>query len=214
MGTDFDDLRKKMVDWQLAPRGIKSPQVLEAMSKVPRHLFVPPELSMHAYADSPLPIGEGQTISQPYIVALMSDAAELDSNSRVLEIGTGSGYAAAVLASFVQEVYTVERIPELAEQAIERFENLRYKNIHVKIDDGTLGWPEKGPFDAIIVTAGAPIVPSSFIDQLKVNGRLIIPVGDAMSQQLVRLRKLPSGEYHKEFLEYVRFVPLIGKDGW
>jgi protein-L-isoaspartate(D-aspartate) O-methyltransferase len=213
MDEGYALLRRGMVERQLRWRGIKDEKVLSSMESVPRHLFVPLSLEGYAYEDSPLPIEEGQTISQPYIVALMIQAAEVTSESRVLEIGTGSGYAAAVLSRIVKEVYTVERIETLAVKAKERFASLNYENIFVKIGDGTLGWAEKGLFDAIIVTAGAPVVPHSLQDQLKSGGRLVVPVGNAFMQELKRYRK-GEGLLTAETLEFVRFVPLIGKEGW
>jgi protein-L-isoaspartate(D-aspartate) O-methyltransferase len=214
MKSDFEEARRRMVQEQLIPRSIRDPATIAAMSTVPRHLFVPPEAQLRAYYDGPIPIKEGQTISQPYIVALMTQAAELGPDSIALEIGTGSGYAAAVLSRIAREIYTIERIPSLAKQAEELLKHLGYHNVQVKIDDGTLGWPEKGPFDAIIVTAAAPKVPTAYLDQLKLAGRLIIPVGDTFSQELLRLRKTGDHAYSQEILEYVRFVPLIGKEGW
>ncbi|MGA8164661.1 MAG: protein-L-isoaspartate(D-aspartate) O-methyltransferase [Waddliaceae bacterium] len=211
---EYVEKRKQMVEYQLIPRDIHDPATLESMAAVPRHCFVPSKLHHYAYEDGPLEIGYGQTISQPYIVALMTQAAEVESSSHVLEIGTGSGYAAAILSLIVQEVYTVERIPQLATQAQERFAQLGYDNIHVKVANGTLGWPEKAPFDAIIVTAGAPVIPESLLEQLKPAGRMVIPVGDAFSQELVRIRKSLTGKDHHEFLGPVRFVPLIGEEGW
>lgn len=214
MVADYAEERLRMVQQQIIPRGVRDPATIAAMRTVPRHAFVPHDMQAHAYDDSPLPIGEGQTISQPYIVALMTESAQIDSNSVVLEIGTGSGYAAAILSQIAKEVYTVERIPELAHEAAERLTKLGYANVHVKVGDGTLGWPEHAPYDAILVTAGAPVVPHSFIPQLKLNGKVIIPVGDAMSQQLLRLHKIAEGKYASEFVEFVRFVPLIGEEGW
>ena len=210
---DFDRKRLAMVEKQIKPRGVKDPFVLNAMKIIPRHEFVPAPLRENSYEDAPLPIGEGQTISQPYIVALMAEAAEIKPNDKVLEIGTGSGYAAAIISNIAKQVYTIERIESLGKAAIERFKKLGLENIEVKIGDGTLGWQEKGPFDAIIVTAGAPVVPSSLIAQLKEGGRLIIPVGDALVQSLLRIRK-KEGALIQEILEMVRFVPLIGKEGW
>ena len=207
-------LRKRMVDEQIKPRGIHDSATIKSMLEVPRHAFVPVELLPMAYNDGPLPIGDGQTISQPYIVALMTQAAELKPDSSVLDIGTGSGYAAAVLSRIVKEVCTIERIGSLSQNAEAKFKELGYSNIHTKVGDGTLGWSEKAPFDAIIVTAGAPVIPESLLGQLKVGGRLIIPVGDAFSQQLLRYRKGADNKFTREILEYVRFVPLIGKEGW
>jgi protein-L-isoaspartate(D-aspartate) O-methyltransferase len=203
-----------MVQDQIARRGVADPSVLSAMNTVPRHAFVPEQMKKSAYQDNPLPIGEGQTISQPYIVGLMTEAAKINPNSKVLEIGTGSGYAAAILAQIAKEVYTIERIAPLAQQAEKIIQELRYKNIHVYTGDGTLGLPEHAPFDAIVVTAGAPVIPHSFLDQLKVGGRVIIPVGDALNQRLLRLTKTPKNNYTEEVIELVRFVPLIGEEGW
>lgn len=203
-----------MVEQQLVPRSIHDRHTLDSMLKVPRHLFVPPEVVPYSYEDSPLQIGSGQTISQPFIVAQMTQSALLTPDSIALEIGTGSGYAAAVLSGVCQEVYTVERIPELAEESRLRLHKLGYSNVQVKLDDGTLGWPEHGPYDAILVTAAAPSMPQALIDQLKIGGRLIIPVGDRMSQQLLRLTKKEDDSYQEENLGPVRFVPLIGEQGW
>lgn len=212
MADEFEDSRKQMVERQLIPRGIHSPAVLKAMSEIPRHDFVPQSLRHHAYADGPLAIGEGQTISQPYIVALMIQEAQLNPNSVVLEIGTGSGYAAAVLSKVCKEVYTIERLPNLAVKAQEKLKD--YPNVHVITGDGTLGLPSKQPFDAIITTAGGPTVPQTLVHQLKEGGILIIPIGDAYSQELIRVKTLPGGKLATEILEYVRFVPLIGEEGW
>lgn len=214
MDLDFSHLRQRMVQEQIARRGVSDSKVLEAMRSVPRHLFISPTLQANAYDDNPLPIGEGQTISQPYIVALMIQAAQVDSSSKVLEIGTGSGYAAAVLSRIAKEVHTIERLPGLAKKAAEVLTALDYGNVHVHVGDGSLGLPEQGPYDAIIVTAGAPVVPLSFSSQLNVGGRIIIPVGDALSQELLRLRKTAENTFSQEVIEFVRFVPLIGKEGW
>jgi protein-L-isoaspartate(D-aspartate) O-methyltransferase len=208
-------LRKQMVNRQLAARGIRDPDVLEAMSIVPREAFVPAGQAKFAYADSPLPIGRGQTISQPYIVALMTEALELAPDERVLEIGTGSGYAAAVLSRIAKEVYTVERHLKLARTAEIRFEQLGYDNIQVHVGDGTLGWREHAPYDAIVVTAGGPEVPGALLDQLAVDGRLVIPVGGRPDiQKLVRVRRNGEQGYQRENLGSVRFVPLVGEAGW
>ncbi len=203
-----------MVETQIASRGVIDENVLRSMREVPRHAFVSEDMINHAYRDGPLLIGEGQTISQPFIVALMSQEALCDANSKVLDIGTGSGYAAAVFSRFVKQVYSIERIARLAEQAKERFEELGYDNIDVKVGDGTLGWKEHAPYDAIVVTAGAPVVPQSMIDQLTVGGSLIIPVGDSSVQRLMRYRKVDDQKMTEEMLEHVRFVPLIGEQGW
>lgn len=185
MKDPFSEQRLALVE-KIRRHGIKDPRVLEAILKVPRHLFVPKELIHEAYVDAPLPIGEGQTISQPYIVALMTEALELDENSKVLEIGTGSGYQAAILAEIAKEVYTVERIPSLKEKARKVLDALGYENIKFKVGDGTEGWPEYAPYDAIIVTAGAPEIPKPLVEQLKVGGRLVIPVGDELTQRLLK----------------------------
>lgn len=211
---DFALQRRNMVEMQIMRRGIKDEATLASLLEVPRHSFVPPTHHADAYADYPIHIGKGQTISQPYIVALMTQAAECDARSRVLEIGTGSGYAAAVFSRIVEEVYTVERIASLAEEAMQRFKELGYTNIHVNIGDGTLGWLKHAPYDAIVVTAGAPVPPESLIAQLKVGGRLIIPVGNTRLQSLMRYRKTSEKSYSSETLKSVRFVPLIGEEGW
>jgi protein-L-isoaspartate(D-aspartate) O-methyltransferase len=204
-----------MVNRQLAARGIRDPGVLEAMSTVPREVFVPIDQVYFAYADSPVPIGQGQTISQPYIVALMTEALELGPDEKVLEVGTGSGYAAAVLSRIAQEVYTVERHLELARAAQARFRQLGYDNIQVHVGDGTLGWIEHAPYDAIVVTAGGPEVPDPLLEQLAVDGRLVIPVGGRPDmQQLVRVRRKSEQSYQREPLGSVRFVPLVGEAGW
>jgi protein-L-isoaspartate(D-aspartate) O-methyltransferase len=206
--------REEMVERQIARRGVRSEPVLRAMRRVPRHAFVPDSSQAAAYDDSPLPIGTGQTISQPYIVAYMTELLELESDDRVLEIGTGSGYAAAVLAEIVDEVFTVERHANLAETARKRFTDLGYENVHVREGDGTKGWPEAGPFDAIIVAAGGPQVPESLKHQLAQGGRLVIPVGSSYSQQLLRIRRVGEEEWKTEMLSGVRFVPLVGEEGW
>jgi protein-L-isoaspartate(D-aspartate) O-methyltransferase len=204
-----------MVETQIVERGIRDPRVLQAMRAVPRELFVAEELAGHAHDDRPLPILEGQTISQPYVVAWMAEALETRPTDRVLEIGTGSGYAAAVLSRVVAEVYTVERFPDLARLASRRLERLGFDNVIVRVGDGTLGWPEMAPFDGIVVAAGGPEVPPSLLEQLAVGGRLIIPVGPSPEQQsLVRVTRLPGGRYRREDLGGVRFVPLVGAEGW
>ena len=209
----FVRLREDLVEKQLKPRGITDPNVLAAMGKVPRHLFVSEALMDQAYGDYPLPIGDQQTISQPYIVAEMTQALELDKDDRVLEIGTGSGYQAAVLAEIVFRVYTIERIHTLYTKARKLFDTLRYYNIVTKYSDGTAGWPDESPFDAIIVTAGAPEIPKVLINQLAVGGRLVIPVGDRHSQELIQLYKDEKGVYTKN-LGGCRFVKLVGEHGW
>ena len=213
--THFETLRHLMVEHQLERRGIRDPLVLEAMRSVPREAFVPPELADEAYADGPLPIGEGQTISQPYIVALMVEALELRGGERVLEIGAGSGYAAAVLAEIAAEVYTVERHAPLAREARERLRALGYDHVQLRVGDGSRGWPEHAPYAAIVVAAGAPDVPEALEEQLAVGGRLVIPVGQGRTlQELLRLRRLSETEYQREELGGVRFVPLVGAEGW
>jgi len=205
--------RHLMVEEQLRARGIKGERVLQAMESVPRHLFVSEELQDRAYDDCALPIGEGQTISQPYMVALMTELLELKGDEKVLEIGTGSGYQAAILSLLSSEVYTVERIRSLALKAQELLKRLGYKNINVIVSDGTLGLPEHSPFDAIIVTAGAPEIPQVYVEQLKMNGRLVIPVGNRFSQTLYQIKKTPSDITTKVSTPCV-FVPLVGRYGW
>jgi protein-L-isoaspartate(D-aspartate) O-methyltransferase len=211
----FGSARRRMVDEQLKGRGIADARVLAAMGKVPRERFVPADLAEVAYEDGPLPIGEGQTISQPYIVARMLEAAAVEAGDRVLEIGTGSGYAAAVAAEIAAEVYTVERLASLAESARQRLEELGYATVHVREGDGTLGWPEHAPYDAILVTAGGPTVPGPLLDQLAIRGRLVMPVGHlSFMQRLVRVVRAAPDDYHYHQLEGVSFVPLIGAEGW
>jgi len=211
--SDFNKARTRMVDEQLIPRSINDPKTLEAMKKVPRHLFVEDAMKNQAYGDFPLPIGRGQTISQPYIVALMTQALGLQGHEHVLEIGTGSGYQAAILSQICEKVYTVERIDTLLVQARKVFDSLHYLNILTKLDDGTNGWPEYAPYDAIIVTAGGPKIPLPLLDQLTDPGKLIIPVGDRGVQDL-RLVTKKDGEVKEKTIEYVRFVNLIGDHGW
>jgi protein-L-isoaspartate(D-aspartate) O-methyltransferase len=207
--------RHAMVERQIAHRGVRAPLVLEAVGRVPREQFLPENLREFAYEDTPLPIEEGQTISQPYIVALMTEALGLKGGERVLEIGTGSGYAAAVLACIAKEVYTVERYGQLATKAADTLVRAGYDNVHVLHGDGTLGWPEHAPFDAIVVAAGGPEVPPSLKDQLKIGGRLVIPVGaDRSLQELVRVTRVAENKYRTEELADVRFVPLVGAEGW
>jgi protein-L-isoaspartate(D-aspartate) O-methyltransferase len=205
--------RERMVETQIKARGIKDERVLKAMLKVPRHLFVDEALRDQAYGDFPLPIGEGQTISQPYIVALMTEALELKGNERVLEIGTGSGYQTAILAELVLWVYTIERFPTLLERAKKVLKELGYKNISFKLNDGTLGWKEAAPFDAIIVTAASPDIPPPLVEQLAEGGRIVIPVGDEFSQTLIKGVKR-GGKLHTKDLEPVRFVKLVGAYGF
>jgi protein-L-isoaspartate(D-aspartate) O-methyltransferase len=206
-------VRDRMVEEQLIPRGIHDPKTLEAMRRVPRHLFVEDALQNQAYNDFPLPIGNGQTISQPYIVALMTQALGLQGGERILEIGTGSGYQAAILSLICEKVYTVERIDSLLVKARKIFDQLHYLNILTKLDDGTNGWTEYGPYDAIIVTAGGPKVPEPLLDQLADPGRLVIPVGGQGMQNLQLVTK-NEGAITEKTIEYVRFVNLIGTHGW
>ncbi len=201
--------RESMVGSQLTARGIRDHRVLEAMREIPRHLFVSPLLKPEAYEDSPLPIGCGQTITQPYVVAFMTEALALKSTDRALEVGTGSGYQAAVLARLCHEIYTIEIVEPLARVARLRLKTLGYKNIHCRTGDGYKGWPEAAPFDAIVVTAAAPQVPQPLIDQLAPGGRLIIPVGD-WSQSLIRITRTGAG-IKRETLLPVRFVPMTGE---
>jgi protein-L-isoaspartate(D-aspartate) O-methyltransferase len=206
--------REDMVQRQIERRGITDAGVLAAMRKVPRHLFVSEALRDQAYGDFPLPIGQQQTISQPFIVAEMTQALELKRDDRVLEIGTGSGYQAAILAEIVYRVYTIERINSLYINARRLFDQLKYHNILTRYSDGTTGWRDESPFDAIIVTAGSPSIPQVLVDQLGPGGRLILPVGSEHSQDLVRVFKDPEGEVHKTSLGGCRFVKLVGEYGW
>ncbi len=211
----FPALRKEMVERNVAARGVCDELVLDAMRRVPRELFLPETLREFAYEDSPLPIAGEQTISQPYIVAFMAEALMLKGGEKVLEIGTGSGYAAAVLSEIAANVYTVERLDPLAEKAAALLPELGYDNVHVLHGDGTKGWPEHAPYDAIVVAAGGPLVPESLKNQLKIGGRLVIPVGaDQRSQELVRVTRVSANEYRSEDIADVRFVPLIGEEGW
>ena len=211
----FVALRKQMLEHDIAARGVRDKLVLEAMGKVPRELFLPQGLREFAYEDSPLPIAAEQTISQPYIVAFMAEALVLKGGEKVLEIGAGSGYAAAVLSEIAAQVYTVERHGRLAEQAAATLADLGYDNVHVRHGDGTRGWPEHAPYDAIVVAAGGPKVPEALKEQLKIGGRLVIPVGpDQSAQELVRVTRVSKDEYRSEDIADVRFVPLIGEQGW
>jgi protein-L-isoaspartate(D-aspartate) O-methyltransferase len=206
---DWTRLRARMVDEQIKARGIKDERVLQAMNKVPRHEFVPAKERADAYDDGPLPIGHGQTISQPYIVALMTAEARPKSEHRVLEIGTGSGYQAAVLAELVKEVYTIELVSELANEATERLKRLGYKNVHTKAGDGYKGWPDAAPFDAVVVTCGADHVPEPLFEQLKPGGVLVIPVGKTQAEQsLLAITKDAKGGRKTRDLGPVRFVPF------
>jgi protein-L-isoaspartate(D-aspartate) O-methyltransferase len=212
---DYDHARHRMVDAHIARRGVRDKRILSALRQIPRENFVDAGFEEFAYEDSPLPIGSGQTISQPFIVARMAEAAEIEATDRVLEIGTGSGYAAALLAELAAEVFTVERHSELAERAEDRLQASGYKNVFIRIGDGTKGWPEKAPFDAIVVAAGGPSIPVSLQEQLEIGGRLIIPVGDTpREQRLMRITRIAANKFEEEDLGGVMFVPLIGEEGW
>jgi protein-L-isoaspartate(D-aspartate) O-methyltransferase len=215
MAMKSAEMRKEMVDRQLAGRGITDQRVLQAFREVPREDFLPPGMEEFAYRDAPLPIGDEQTISQPYIVALTLQALGLQGSERVLEVGTGSGYSSALLSRLAREVYTVERLPSLATTALARLARLGYRNVEVRQGDGTLGWPEHAPYDAIAVAAGGPEVPWALKAQLAVGGRMVIPVGpDDENQSLVRVTREGAEHYRQESLTQVRFVPLIGAQGW
>ena len=210
---NYAALRDRMVAEQLIPRGISDKKVIEAFRKVERHEFVARELQDAAYADHPLPIGEGQTISQPYMVALMTESLDLKGDEKILEIGTGSGYQAAILACIVKEVYSVERVEVLAKRAEALLKSLGYNNVKIKVGDGTLGWKEYAPYDGIIVTAAAPKIPDTYIGELNIGGRLVIPAGERFSQILTVVEKKADGIQAREVCGCV-FVPLVGKDGW
>jgi protein-L-isoaspartate(D-aspartate) O-methyltransferase len=209
----YEEERLAMVEEQLRRRGISEPRVLEAMGSVPRHLFVPPEYRSSAYEDRPLPIGEGQTISQPFMVAIMTQSLRLQGSERVLEIGTGSGYQTAVLARMAQSVYTMERLPELIQHAQETLTGLGYRNISFRIGDGSKGWLEEAPFDGILVTAGAPETPRVLKEQLAEGGRLLIPIGPRYSQTLYRITR-NGDQFTEEDITGCVFVPLVGDFGW
>ena len=211
--VNFKKVRERMVETQIAARGVHDERVLEAMRKVPRHLFLDEALRDQAYSDHPLPIAENQTISQPYIVALMTESLELKGTEKVLEIGTGSGYQSAILAELADRVFSIERYPELAYRANSILQKLGYGNIIVRVGDGSLGWPDDAPFDGIIVTAGTPQIPQPLIDQLKMGGRLVVPVGDRLGQDLMLVKRVAEG-IKKTNLGGVRFVNLVGKWGW
>ena len=212
-GPSFDSARAEMVARQIRARGISSTRVLEAMAAVPRHLFVPADRIPAAYFDEPLPIGEGQTISQPYVVALMVQALELTGSERVLDIGAGSGYQAALLSLLARDVIAVESHPALAAQARARLANLGYRNVRLELGDGSLGWRDAAPFNAILVAAASPAVPAPLIEQLAEGGRLIVPVGTLDNQDLLCIRK-NDGRIRQESLGGCRFVPLTGRFGW
>jgi len=210
---EFTKERLAMVAEQLRRRGIRDERVLAAMAKVPRHLFVPSGSQSEAYEDRPLPIGDGQTISQPYMVAIMTQSLNLTGGEKVLEIGTGSGYQTAVLAELAREVFTVERLFALYQKAEIRLRNLGYENIHCRLGDGSIGWPEKAPFDGLLVTAGAPEVPEALKSQLAEGGRLVIPVGSRYSQSLLKIERV-AGRFETEDITGCVFVPLVGEGGW
>ncbi len=211
--VNFDEARERMVEQQLVSRGIHAAKVLAAMRTVPRHLFVEKMFRSSAYEDYPLPIGEEQTISQPYMVALMTELLDVSDESTVLEIGTGSGYQTAILAESARQVYTVERLKTLAEHARHVFEQLHYTNIEVHIGDGTVGWSEHAPYQRVLVTAGAPIVPESLLTQLADGGKLVIPVGDRVSQ-IVQIITKHGNRLDTKTSCHCTFVKLIGQDGW
>ncbi|NDV19740.1 protein-L-isoaspartate(D-aspartate) O-methyltransferase [Pseudodesulfovibrio sp. JC047] len=214
MVVDPVRLRKRMVREQIQARGVNDSRVLEAMSTLPRHLFVEEALAYKAYSDSPLPIGEGQTISQPYIVALMSELLEIEPGMKILEIGTGSGYQAAVLGEMGAEVYTVERIKKLFHAARKRFMKMRMFSVKLKLDDGTMGWPDEAPYDRIIVTAGGPEIPEPLVDQLADHGRMLIPVGESRRNQMLVLVEKRDGVVRQTDMGNVAFVDLVGSHGW
>ncbi len=209
----YATLRNRMINEQIVSRGIHEERLLDALQRVPRHWFIPEEYAHIAYSDGPLPIGHGQTISQPYIVALMTDLLELEGDENVLEVGTGSGYQAALLAVLAKQVHTIERYPALAENADNVLKRLGLNNVIVHVGDGSLGLPKYAPFQAIMVTAAAPRVPQPLFDQLDENGRLVLPEGGAGGQMLDRWRK-KDGEFHQEHITPVAFVPLRGQHGW
>lgn len=210
---DYEALRQRMVDEQLVLRGIRDARVLKAMSVVERHRFVPESLRGGAYADHPLPIGYGQTISQPYMVALMSESLQLSGGEKVLEIGTGSGYQTAILAELAKDVYSIERIDSLANKAQDLLASLGFTNVHIKAGDGTSGWPEEAPFERVIITAASPTVPQPLLDQLKDGGKMLLPLGGSLSQMLTLIEKNGRDLRYSDICQCV-FVPLMGKYGW
>lgn len=212
--ADIKERREAMVDDQVAARGVTDDRVLDAMRTVPREYFVPGEFVEFAYEDTPLPIEAGQTISQPYIVALMLEAAEIQPDDRILEIGVGSGYAAAVMSRIARRVHAIDRHEQLADRARERMAALGYDNVVIRAGDGTRGWSENAPFDVILVAAGGPAVPGPLQAQLALGGRLVIPVGGAEQQRLIRVTRTGDDHYAEDDLGAVRFVPLIGEHGW
>ncbi|MBI2061251.1 MAG: protein-L-isoaspartate(D-aspartate) O-methyltransferase [Nitrospirae bacterium] len=212
--SDYPRLRKQMIDKQLVGRGIRDPRVLAAFMRVQRHRFVPEGLQMDAYDDKPLPIGEGQTISQPFIVAAMVEALQLAGKEKVLEIGTGSGYMTAILAELCEKVFSIERIHDHAIRARKRLEELGYTNIAIRAGDGTHGWRTEGPFDAIIVSASSPVVPPPLVEQINRGGKMILPLGDDHEQRLTLVQRIEDGGTGQEDLGGCRFVRLIGEHGW
>lgn len=207
-------LRREMVHYQIEKRGIRDKRVLDAFLKVPRHLFVDESLRNRAYEDYPLPIGDEQTISQPYTVAFMTDALKLKGEEKVLEIGSGSGYQTAILLELAKEVFCIERLASLAEKAMRKLKELNYSNFHIRVGDGTVGWKEEAPFDAILVAAGSPRVPPSLKEQLAIGGRLIIPVGDRYTQTMTLVTRKTEKLLEEKYLGAFRFVGLIGEEGW
>jgi protein-L-isoaspartate(D-aspartate) O-methyltransferase len=216
MARQFDHAhaRARMVERQLVARGVRNEAVLKAMSEVPRERFVSDALQQHAYSDGPLPIEAGQTISQPFVVAAMIEAAAVKAGDKVLEIGAGSGYAAAVMSRIAAKVFAIERHPELAATASARLREIGYDNVEVRAGDGTFGWPEQAPFDAIIVSAGAPKIPPTLQTQTKIGGRLIIPVGRTHDQRLIRMTRTGEASFSEDDLGGVAFVPLVGAQAW
>jgi protein-L-isoaspartate(D-aspartate) O-methyltransferase len=210
----FEKVRKRMVEIQIARRGVRDEGILAAMENIPREAFVETQLEEFAYQDRPLPIGEGQTISQPDIVAAMIEAAQLLPEDRALEVGAGSGYAAAVMSKLARCVFAIERLEMLTAAAVARCRALRYDNVTFKTADGSLGWADEAPFDAILVAAGVPEPPEALKQQMKIGGRLIVPVGGVDEQRLLRIRRMSEDEFHEDDLGGVRFVPLIGAQGW
>jgi protein-L-isoaspartate(D-aspartate) O-methyltransferase len=210
---DYEMLRENMVEYQIKSRGMSDEKILKSMRRIPRHLFVPEQQRIYAYEDFPLPIGEGQTISQPHIVALMTSLLRLKGREKVLEIGTGSGYQAAILSKIAKEVYTVEKIASLGLKAEKLFKELGYRNIKVKISDGTEGWSEHAPYDGIIITAGSPQIPKPLIGQLSENGKIIAPIGGSSVQDLIVAENI-KGKLSQRAICGCMFVPLIGKYGW
>ena len=211
---DYEHARHRMVEAQIARRGVRDERGLAALRRVPREAFVDRGFEESAYEDRPLPIGGGQTISQPFVVARMAEAAGIEPEDRVLEVGTGSGYAAAVLAELAAEVFTIERRAELARRAENRLHEAGARHVLVTVGDGTKGWPEKAPFDAILVAAGGPSIPVSLQEQLEIGGRLVMPVGDRGEQRLLRITRTAANRFEEEDLGGVMFVPLIGEEGW